>query len=207
MTFELWHRADGEHLPEFEREVIALQRLKYGAYKVTFAHRPNPNRRSLIGETYYETQTFGSGEWNLPDIEYWLDVEFPEEIDDNDMKECDFQQQPMTDSLNCKNTAAFHVPEAKISETDTQNNTHLDTLKELLANMDVKAQDDHRAKLAEHEYWRKLRGDVYLALLSKQPYNEVDILDLTEEVISTLYNQDKEFFNGNAGEHDGQTGE
>lgn len=62
-----WKPADGDNLPEIDREVIALVE-EHGLCKVVFAHRPNPNGDAIC---------FDKGGWNMPDIRYWLDLELP----------------------------------------------------------------------------------------------------------------------------------
>ena len=42
---------------------------------------------------------------------------------------------------------------------------HAEMLKDPMSQMDVKVQDDHRAKIAEREYWRKLRGMIMMIVL------------------------------------------
>lgn len=72
---------------------------------------------------------------------------------------------------------------------------HAEMLKDLMSQMDVKGQDDHRAKIAEREYWRKLRGDILLALLDKS--TAIDYLSLPDrasDLTERLYRQDKDFF-------------
>ena len=76
----LWHDAQGDDLPEIDREVIVL--CDNG--KVCFGHRPNPDgwdgRNILTGEvTHYTPQTYDKGGWNFPDIKWWLDVKLPKE--------------------------------------------------------------------------------------------------------------------------------
>lgn len=77
----LWKPADGDDLPEIDREVIAL--LDNG--KVVFAHRPSEywNGKNIdTGKvTRYYPKTFDKGGWNIPNIVYWLDVELPKEIE------------------------------------------------------------------------------------------------------------------------------
>ncbi len=72
----LWKDACGTDLPEIDREVIAL--LTNG--KVVFAHRP-PERwcgRNLDGEErVFYPKTYDEGEWNQPDVKWWLDIELP----------------------------------------------------------------------------------------------------------------------------------
>ena len=70
----LWKPADGDDLPEIDREVIAI--LDNG--KVGFAHRPNPNgwdgKSLTTGEVeHYTPKTYDKGGWNIPDVKYWLD--------------------------------------------------------------------------------------------------------------------------------------
>ena len=77
----LWKPADGDNLPEIDREVIAL--LDNG--KVVFAHRPSEfldGKNIGTGKvTRYYPKTFGKGGWNIPDVKFWLDVELPKEIE------------------------------------------------------------------------------------------------------------------------------
>lgn len=76
----LWHDAQGDYLPEIDRELIVL--CDNG--KVCFGHRPY--KKGFIGknlttgniETYYP-ETYGKGEWNIPDVKYWLDCNLPKE--------------------------------------------------------------------------------------------------------------------------------
>ena len=67
----LWKDAQGEDLPEIDREVIALVKM-YGCYKVVYAHRPNVNELDT-----YQPMPFDKGGWNMPDIAYWLDLDLP----------------------------------------------------------------------------------------------------------------------------------
>jgi len=74
----LWHDAQGDYLPKFDREVIVLTTNG----KVFFAHRPDPQGywgRSVIhGEMeHFTPQTYGKGGWNIPDVEWWLDCPLP----------------------------------------------------------------------------------------------------------------------------------
>ena len=74
----LWHDAQGDDLPEIDREVIVL----CGNRKVCYGHRPNPKgwegRNIVTNEiTHYTPQTYDRGGWNIPDVKWWLDVELP----------------------------------------------------------------------------------------------------------------------------------
>ena len=93
-TFQgLWKDAQGDDLPEIDREVIVLINYDtpsnvphgegYSTYRVGFGHRPNPdgwNGKNLdTGEvTHYEPKLYDKGGWNGPNIAYWLDLELPE---------------------------------------------------------------------------------------------------------------------------------
>jgi hypothetical protein len=74
-----WKDAQGDDLPEIDREVIAL--LDNG--KVVFAHRPPEfwdGKNIITGKvTRNYPKTYGKGGWNIPDVKYWLDVELPKE--------------------------------------------------------------------------------------------------------------------------------
>ena len=74
----LWKPADGDDLPEMDREVIAL--LNNG--KVVFAHRPDPkgwDAKSIITEKveHYTPKTYGEGGWNIHNVKWWLDCSMP----------------------------------------------------------------------------------------------------------------------------------
>lgn len=80
----LWKDAQGDDLPEINREVIALVQDwdDAGIYTVVFAHRPDPkgwDGKSLsTGEvSHYEPKTYNKGGWNLPEVKYWLDLDLP----------------------------------------------------------------------------------------------------------------------------------
>ena len=72
-----WKSADGSELPAIDREVIALTTEG----KVVFAHRPKESwtgKNIVTGEvTTYHPERYGAGQWNAPDIKWWLDIEIP----------------------------------------------------------------------------------------------------------------------------------
>lgn len=72
--------ADGDDLPEINREVIALIE-EFGHYKPVFAHRPPKHwdgKNILTGEvTRYYPKRYDKGCWNMPDVKWWLDIEVP----------------------------------------------------------------------------------------------------------------------------------
>lgn len=76
-----WKDAQGDDLPEIDREVVAL--LDNG--KVVFAHRPPEywdGKNIVTGKvTRNYPKTYDKGGWNIPNIKYWLDVELPKEIE------------------------------------------------------------------------------------------------------------------------------
>lgn len=77
-----------------------------------------------------------------------------------------------------------------------------DGLKWLLESTDAHSILDHKAKIDEREYWRKLRGDIALEIIRKRgdagyyktPCNYMRIAEMTEVLFDKLYDQDKEFF-------------
>lgn len=82
----LWKPADGDELPPFDKEVIALEADCFCGCKVVFTHRPTLegyDGKSIAKGVveHYTPKTYGEGGWNIPDIVYWLDVEFPKEIE------------------------------------------------------------------------------------------------------------------------------
>lgn len=85
----LWKPADGEDLPEFEREVVVFTQNfpdDAGIMRVAIAHRPDPkgwDGKSIVtGKIeHYTPKTYDKGGWNIPDVKYWLDIELPKEIE------------------------------------------------------------------------------------------------------------------------------
>ena len=81
----LWHKAnDPNDLPEIDREVIALQGMEGGGHRIVFAHRPV---ESYIGKDIFtgkKTKRFpkryGKGQWNMENVEWWLDVDLPKNV-------------------------------------------------------------------------------------------------------------------------------
>ena len=89
---KLWKPADGDDLPEIDREVVAFQEIfptdvdVPRLFKIVIAHRPNPDgwdgKSIATGEIkHYTPKTYDKGGWNIPDIVYWLDVDLPKEIE------------------------------------------------------------------------------------------------------------------------------
>lgn len=73
---------------------------------------------------------------------------------------------------------------------------------EMLPKMDANSIADHKAKIDEREYWRKLRGDIALEIIRKRgdkghydtASHFMTIADMTRVLFNELYDQDKEFF-------------
>ena len=90
--------------------------------------------------------------------------------------------------------------EKRNKEIEQQNQT---TYLEMLSKMDANAIADHKAKIDEREYWRKLRGDIALEIIRKRGGNEhyfmpshfATIADATRVLFDEIYEQDKIFFN------------
>jgi len=80
-TVKNWKDAQGDDLPEIDREVVAL--LDNG--KVVFAHRPPEywdGKNIITGKvTRNYPKTYDKGGWNIPNIKYWLDCLMPKEIE------------------------------------------------------------------------------------------------------------------------------
>jgi hypothetical protein len=76
----LWKDAQGNDLPEIDKEVIALIEA-FGHYKVIFAHRVDENAEihtSIDGKPLIlHPKKHDKGGWNIPDIKWWLDLELP----------------------------------------------------------------------------------------------------------------------------------
>jgi hypothetical protein len=75
------------------------------------------------------------------------------------------------------------------------------SLTEIMKTFDMKAQDEHRAVIAEREYWRTLRGNVLFELLRNSSYrkdfvikSKDDLLNDTKYIVNQLWQQDHDFF-------------
>ncbi len=84
----LWKPADGDELPEIDREVVAFQEIfptdvdVPSLLKIVIAHRPNPEgydgKSITTGQVeHYTPKTYDKGEWNIPDVKFWLDCDLP----------------------------------------------------------------------------------------------------------------------------------
>ena len=87
----LWKPADGDELPEIDREVVVLIKYnaqhnihdeEYSTYRVEFGHRPNPDGWECKSVTtgkveHYTPKTYDKGGWNIPNVKWWLDCSLP----------------------------------------------------------------------------------------------------------------------------------
>lgn len=67
------------------------------------------------------------------------------------------------------------------------------SLTDIMKTFDVKEQEDHRAKIAEREYWRKLRGDIFIAMLNRSDY-KLQLLENVDYIVGALKAQDQKLF-------------
>jgi hypothetical protein len=80
-----WKDAQGDDLPIFDREVIALTQPYPNDehLRVVFAHRPNKYANvwnsDLGEEQVVEIEGYDKGGWNQPHVLYWLDAKLPYE--------------------------------------------------------------------------------------------------------------------------------
>ena len=75
-----WHDAQGDDLPPIDKEVIVL--LDNG--KVCFAHRPVESYTAMSITNHSEMEEYypkhyDKGEWNIPNVKWWLDIYLPKE--------------------------------------------------------------------------------------------------------------------------------
>ena len=92
--------------------------------------------------------------------------------------------------------------EHRNEEFEDEQKKQRERLNTMFAQLAPKAMADHNAKIAEREYWRKLRGDIALEIIRKRgdkehynaPSNFVTIADDTRVLFNELYDQDQEFF-------------
>ena len=78
-----WQKADGDYLPEIDREVIALQKC-YSGYRVVYAHRPNPKGYVILKGKKLYPKCYDKGGWNMEGVAYWLDLELPKDGKENE---------------------------------------------------------------------------------------------------------------------------
>jgi len=74
----LWHDAQGDDLPEIDREVIVIDKMG----KVSFGHRPDPDEYITYEYEKIYVKTYDKGGWNIPDVRWWLDAPMPKGLED-----------------------------------------------------------------------------------------------------------------------------
>lgn len=82
LNTNLWKSADGEDLPEIDREVVVFTQKEGLSPRVGIAHRPNPKgwdgTSISTGKTeHFQPMLYGKGGWSLPDVKIWLDCNLP----------------------------------------------------------------------------------------------------------------------------------
>ncbi len=78
-------------------------------------------------------------------------------------------------------------------ESKRQSEEWNERMSQMLSSLDVTKQDNHRAEIAEREYWRKLRGDIFFAIHGDYSVKE-DALAMTKQIFDVLYDQDRAKF-------------
>jgi hypothetical protein len=79
----LWKPADGDDLPEIDKEVIVLTQPYPNDehLRVVFAHRTNKYTKvwnsDLGEEQVVEIERYNKGGWNIPDVKWWLNCGWP----------------------------------------------------------------------------------------------------------------------------------
>lgn len=74
----LWHDAQGNDLPDIDREVVVIDIRG----KISYGHRPDHKgfhcKNIDTGEIeHLEPMTYDKGGWNIPDVKWWLDCVLP----------------------------------------------------------------------------------------------------------------------------------
>lgn len=86
-----------------------------------------------------------------------------------------------------------------MSDFNEQNQEHLNALKDMMKSMDAKAIADHKAVIGELEYWRKLRGEIFMEMYrdhlakNNSRMSEDDLLNKTKYLVNQLWQQDQDF--------------
>lgn len=96
----------------------------------------------------------------------------------------------------------FTCARLAIPDFNEQNKENLNALKDMMKSMDAKAIADHKAVIDELEYWRKLRGEIFMEMyrdhLAKNDSrkSEDDLLNKTKYLVNQLWQQDQDFIFG-----------
>lgn len=93
----------------------------------------------------------------------------------------------------------FTCARLAIPDFNEQNKENLNALKDMMKSMDAKAIADHKAVIDEFEYWRKLRGEIFMEMyrnhLAKNDgrQSEDDLLNKTKYLVNQLWQHDQDF--------------
>lgn len=105
------------------------------------------------------------------------------------ISDLDFTQAPVPDFIK-----SFEESNKRFAEQQVE---HQELMNKMLSSLDANAIADHKAKIDEREYWRKLRGDIFLTMIEGYDVGIIEIntkLTHTKYIFNELYEQDKEFF-------------
>jgi len=97
------------------------------------------------------------------------------------------------------NVLDFTGARLAIPDFNEQNKESLNALKDMMKSMDAKAIADHKAVIAEFEYWRKLRSEIFMEMyrdhLAKNGsrMSEDDLLNKAKYLVNQLWQQDQDF--------------
>lgn len=84
-----------------------------------------------------------------------------------------------------------------VKENNKKMEDQQELMNKMLGSLDANAIADHKAKIDEREYWRKLRGDIFKAVFDATPNDKgtmKTVIDTTKFYFDALYKQDKDFF-------------
>lgn len=142
----------------------------------------------------------------------WIKAYYASQNDDNEREIFVRQEVENSETFVDEKGNRFHISELDLTRNDFEpqifdleefeiRNKEINqryqesqaTYMELLSKMDANSIADHKAKIDEREYWRKLRGEMF-ASLRKEFHSDLDALEQTEFIIDRLYKQDQEFF-------------
>lgn len=93
----------------------------------------------------------------------------------------------------------FTCARLAIPDFNEQNKENLNELKDMMKSMDAKDIADHKAVIDELEYWRKLRGEIFMEMyrdhLAKNDSrkSEDDLLNKTKYLVNQLWQQNQDF--------------
>lgn len=101
----------------------------------------------------------------------------------------------MEKKKNAKKECDTTFEELKKSIVESKETTErqMARYEQMMQSFDATKIADHKAKIDEREYWRKLRGDIFLAIHGAYS-GKMHAVELADQIVSALYKQDKVFF-------------